>query len=62
MIPGSDGRPVVVELEVTEPSLFLDHDADAPARFAAAVEARLSVTTAAGGDSDRAGWPGTEGR
>lgn len=44
LLPGADG-PVVVELELTEPSLFLRHslepDPDAPAdRFAAAIAAR----------------------
>ncbi|PSK96953.1 hypothetical protein CLV30_12437 [Haloactinopolyspora alba] len=42
MIPGADGAPVVLEVELTEPSLFLDHDAAAPARFADAVAARVS--------------------
>jgi hypothetical protein len=36
LLPGSEG-PVVVELELTEPSLFLQHDPDAAARFAAAI-------------------------
>jgi hypothetical protein len=35
------GEPVVVELELTEPSLFLGMDHGAPARFAAAILARL---------------------
>lgn len=43
MIPGPDGHPVVVELEVTEPSLFLGHGDGAAARFAAAVAARLGA-------------------
>jgi hypothetical protein len=41
LVPGSDGQPVLLELELTEPSLFLVHDgadgADAAARFAAAI-------------------------
>ncbi|WP_412542365.1 hypothetical protein R8Z50_07635 [Longispora sp. K20-0274] len=41
LIPGPDGAPVLVELELTEPSLFLGHDPGAPARFARAIAARL---------------------
>ncbi|GAB3810283.1 ATP-grasp domain-containing protein [Micromonospora zhanjiangensis] len=42
LIPGPDGRPVLVELELTEPSLFLAHGRDAPARLADAIVARLA--------------------
>ncbi|WP_203921919.1 ATP-grasp domain-containing protein [Rugosimonospora africana] len=41
LIPGPDGAPVLVELELTEPSLFLAHDAGAAERFADAIAARL---------------------
>ncbi|MEI8050841.1 MAG: hypothetical protein WCI12_05345 [Actinomycetes bacterium] len=41
MLPTPDG-PVVIELELTEPSLFLSHDADASGRFARALSRRLS--------------------
>ena len=41
LVPGPDGSPVLMELEVTEPCLFLAQDAGAPARFAAAVRAGL---------------------
>jgi hypothetical protein len=41
VLPGADGRPVVLELELAEPSLFLRHDAGAPARFAAAIGTHL---------------------
>lgn len=37
LIPGPDGAPVLVELELTEPSVFLDRSVDAPERFAAAI-------------------------
>ncbi len=37
MLPGDDGAPRVLELELTEPSLFLWTDPAAPARVAAAV-------------------------
>jgi hypothetical protein len=40
LIPGPDGRPLLVELELTEPSLFLEYDPGAVARFAAAIAAR----------------------
>jgi hypothetical protein len=42
LIPGPDGRPLLVELELTEPSLFLGHDAGAAHRFAAAIAARVA--------------------
>ena len=41
VVPGPDGAPVLLELELTEPSLFLGHAEGAPARFADAVVARL---------------------
>ncbi len=37
LVPGPDGSPVLLELEVTEPSLFLRHAEGAVDRFAAAV-------------------------
>ncbi|NEE03214.1 ATP-grasp domain-containing protein [Phytoactinopolyspora halotolerans] len=40
LIPGPDGTPVVLELELSEPSLFLGHDAAAPQRFADAIASR----------------------
>jgi hypothetical protein len=42
LIPGPDGRPLLVELELTEPSLFLGHDPGAPARLAAAIAAKVA--------------------
>jgi hypothetical protein len=42
LIPGPDGEPVLVELELTEPSLFLLHAPDSAERLADAVVARLS--------------------
>lgn len=41
LIPGPDGEPVVVELELTEPSLFLAWAAGAAQRFAAAIAHRV---------------------
>lgn len=41
LIPGPDDLPVLVELELTEPSLFLAMAGSAPARFAEAIVARL---------------------
>lgn len=41
LIPAADGTPLLVELELTEPSLFLGYAADAADRFAAAIAARL---------------------
>lgn len=40
VVRGSAGVPVVMELEVAEPSFFLQFDHEAPSRFAAAVMAR----------------------
>ncbi len=40
VLPSAHG-PVVIEVELTEPSLFLEHDESAAARLAAAVSRRL---------------------
>ena len=41
VVPGPDGAPVLLELEVTEPAFFLLHGEGSVERFAAAVRARL---------------------
>lgn len=41
LITGPDGAPVLIELELTEPSLFLGTADDAAARFARAIASRL---------------------
>lgn len=41
LIPDDEGRPVVLEVELAEPALFLEHAAGAAERFADAVLARL---------------------
>jgi hypothetical protein len=41
LIPGPDGTPLLVELELTEPSLFLDRGPGADERFADAIAARV---------------------
>lgn len=41
VIPGPDGAPVVLEVELTEPSLFLATSPGAPERLARAITARL---------------------
>lgn len=43
LIPDADGRPTVIEVEVTEPSLFLDLGDGAVDRFAAAIDAALTA-------------------
>jgi len=43
LVPGADGRPVILELELTEPSLFLGTDPDAAGRLAAAIARRVAV-------------------
>jgi hypothetical protein len=37
LLPGPDGTPLIVEVELTEPSLFLGFDDGAPGRLAAAI-------------------------
>lgn len=46
LIEGPDGTPMLVELELTEPSVFLAHDPDAADRFADAIAARLAAPAA----------------
>ena len=41
LVPGPAGEPLLVALELAEPSLFLSHCDEAPARLAAAIVARL---------------------
>ncbi|MBS0193656.1 MAG: hypothetical protein JSR34_05360 [Proteobacteria bacterium] len=41
LIRTEDGSPCVLELELVEPSVFLDHDPDAAARFAAVLKRRF---------------------
>ena len=43
VVPGEDGAPRLMELEVTEPSMFLGHDAGAADRFAASIADRLAT-------------------
>ena len=44
LIPGPDGEPVLVELELTEPSLFIGYADGAPDRLAAAIATHLART------------------
>jgi hypothetical protein len=46
LIPAADGTPQLVELELTEPSLFLSHDDAAAGRLADCVVGRLRNTDA----------------
>lgn len=41
LVPGPDGSPLVIEVELTEPSLFLDQAPHAPERLADAIAARV---------------------
>jgi len=41
LVPGADGSPVLMELELAEPGLYLDRSAGAADRFAAAVRSSL---------------------
>jgi glutathione synthase/RimK-type ligase-like ATP-grasp enzyme len=42
LIPDASGDPVLLELELTEPSIFLEHSDGAAARFAASIAAFLT--------------------
>lgn len=42
LIPGPDGEPLLLELELTEPSLFLSHADGAADRLAAAIARRIA--------------------
>ncbi|MEU8158271.1 hypothetical protein AB0B94_31835 [Micromonospora sp. NPDC048986] len=44
LIPGPDGEPVLVELELTEPSLFIGYADGAPDRLATAISTHLART------------------
>jgi hypothetical protein len=37
LVPGPDGEPLLIELELAEPSLFFEYGPGSPSRFAAAV-------------------------
>ena len=41
LIPDDEGNPVILEVELTEPSLFFAHAEGSAARFAEAIAARL---------------------
>jgi hypothetical protein len=43
LLPGPDGNPVLVELELTEPSLFLGYAPGAASTLADTIVARLAV-------------------
>ena len=49
LVPDAAGAPVVLELELVEPSLFLVHDAGAADRVAAAIAGRLTSGASAPG-------------
>jgi hypothetical protein len=51
LVPGTDGAPLLLELELTEPSLFLDHAEGAGERLAEAVVARLGEAPARLGEA-----------
>jgi glutathione synthase/RimK-type ligase-like ATP-grasp enzyme len=53
LVPGPDGAPVLIELELTEPSLYLGYAPGAPTRLAEAIVARLAESGSGG-----AGRPG----
>lgn len=46
MVPDSDGQPTIMELELTEPSLFMITAPAAPVRFAQAIAARARLMAA----------------
>jgi O-ureido-D-serine cyclo-ligase len=46
VVPGLDGAPCIMELELVEPSLFLAQNAEALERFAAAIARRVGLPPA----------------
>jgi hypothetical protein len=48
LVPGPAGSPVLLELELTEPSLYLGHGDGAPERFAEAIVSWLRCRSAGG--------------
>jgi hypothetical protein len=46
LLPGPDGDPVIIEVELTEPSLFHGYADGAPERWAAAVAAAARAAAA----------------
>ncbi len=48
LLTGPAGAPLLLELEVTEPFLYLGYDGGAPARFAAAIAERARAAEAPG--------------
>ncbi|MFI0445224.1 RimK family alpha-L-glutamate ligase [Actinomadura sp. 6N118] len=46
LVPGPDGAPVVLELELAEPALFLQHAPGSAARYARAIARRVSRPSA----------------
>jgi glutathione synthase/RimK-type ligase-like ATP-grasp enzyme len=62
LVRGDDGRPMLLELELAEPSLFLGLEAGAPERLAAGIARRLGnggwdARGAGDGRRDVAGFP-----
>jgi hypothetical protein len=52
LVPGADGQPALMEIELTEPQLYFSHVPDAAERFASAV-ARAAARAAAAATSSR---------
>jgi glutathione synthase/RimK-type ligase-like ATP-grasp enzyme len=48
MVPDADGAPMIMELELTEPSLFMATDAAAPQRFAESIAERAKRESKSG--------------
>jgi len=46
MVPGTDGSPLLMELELTEPSMFMVTTPGSPDRFAAAIASRAETSRA----------------
>ena len=42
LLPGPGGEPLLIEYEIAEPSLFLEHDDGAAARLASAIARRVA--------------------
>ena len=48
IVPNDDGKPLLMELELVEPSLFLGFDNEAPSRFAEALKNRAYASNPGG--------------
>jgi hypothetical protein len=51
LVPGADGNPVLMELELTEPQLYFSYEFGAADRMAAAIATRVLCKNPAQGEA-----------